>query len=461
MKKIRFCIWAGWIGALVSCAHNPKDNTMQFEEIQVTSEPYGHFLNSTQVFSPDDQWIVYDTRNADASIGETGAIEMVNLQTKEIKSLYKVPSQTKFGPGVGAVTFAPKENIVLFIHGIRNASESKPYGFTRRTAVGIRVDEPQKPVFFDARCITPPFVPGALRGGTHAYSWSADGQWLCFTYNDYVMEQLAKTDSTVKDLRTIAVMAPGRVTVPEDNSLENNSGEMFSAVVAIVVENPAPGSDEIDKAFDEGWVGANGYKKADGTWQNRAVAFQGNVRTLDNRTLTEVFITDLPDDITRAEAGKPLEGTATSRPNVPKGTAQRRLTYTETGVEGARHWLKSTSDGEWIFFQTKDEKGIVQIAAVSPNGGTIKFITHNEFPVAGPINISPDDKYVSYIADNSVFITEIVTGVSHRLTERSADEVAPMGAAIWSNGGNLLAFNRKQLTNGQSYVQIFLLKKSS
>lgn len=461
MKKIRFCIWAGWIMALISCAHNPKDNTMQFEEIQVTSEQYGHFLNSTQVFSPDDQWIVYDTRNADASIGETDAIEMVNIQTKEIKSLYKVPGQTKFGPGVGAATFSPTENTVLFIHGIRNADESKPYGFARRTAVGVRVDEPQKPVFFDARCITPPFVPGALRGGTHAYSWSADGQWLCFTYNDYVMEQLAKTVATVKDLRTIAVMAPGKVTVPEDTSLENNNGEMFSAVVATVVENPTPGSDEIDKAFDEGWVGARGYKKADGSWQKRAVAFQGNVRTPDNRTVTEVFITDIPDDITQADDGKPLEGTAASRPNVPKGTMQRRLTYTKTGVEGARHWLKSSSDGEWIFYQAKDGKGIVQIAAVSPNGGPLKFITQNEFSVAGPINISPDDKYVSYIADNSVFITEITTGVTYRLTARAADDVAPFGAVIWSNGGEMLTFNRKQPANGQSYVQVCLLKKSS
>ena len=102
-----------------------------------------------------------------------------------------------------------------------------------------------------------PLLPGALRGGTHAHNWSADGKWISFTYNDYVIQQLEKKDSSVKDLRTVGVMVPGHpVNVPYDSSEENNSGEMFSVVVAKVTENPQPGSDEIDKAFDEGWIGS-------------------------------------------------------------------------------------------------------------------------------------------------------------------------------------------------------------
>ena len=94
---------------------------------------------------------------------------------------------------------------------------------------------------------------------------------------------------------------------------------MFSVIVAKVTENPQPGSDEIDKAFDEGWIGTKGYKKSDGKWQHRAIAFQGEVTNQDGTKKTEVFVLDLPEDLKKPEPGKPLEGTTTSRPNVPAG----------------------------------------------------------------------------------------------------------------------------------------------
>ncbi|HRN56631.1 MAG TPA: DUF3748 domain-containing protein [Agriterribacter sp.] len=432
---------------------------MRFTETQLTHDSYGHFLNSTQVFSPDDEWIVYDTRNDDGGIGVTGSIEMVNTATGKIQPLYHTQHQTKYGPGVGAATFSPVDHTVLFIHGIRNAGEAHPYGFTRRTGVAIHTARPFEPVFMDARNITPPFTAGALRGGTHAHSWSGDGQWISFTYNDFIMEQLAKTDSTVKDLRTIGVMMPQKVTVPDNGTLENNNGEYFSAVVAKVTETPEPGSDAIDKAFDEGWIGSKGYQKANGNWQHRAVAFQGNVRNEKNETIAEVFVTDIPDDITQPAPGSYLEGTAHSRPDLPAGVVQRRITHTPGGIQGPRHWLRTTPDGTLILFMAKDPKGIIQVFGVSPNGGSISQITFNEFSVQGPINISPSGSYVSYIADNSVFITGIQTHSSERLTARSTDEDAPFGAVIWSNNSRTLAFNRRVKKAGKPYIQIFLLKQ--
>ncbi len=432
-----------------SCSSGEKVLT----EVQLTRHTYGHFLNSTQAFSPDDQWIVYDTRNDDGGIGVTGSIEMISVAGNETKLLYTTRNQTRFGPGVGAATFSPVASKVLFIHGIRNADEKSPYGMTRRTGVAVNIDEPQTPVFMDARDITAPFTPGALRGGTHAYSWSGDGEWICFTYNDYIIEQLGKTNPDIKDLRTIAVMAPGSVQVSEDSTLENNSGEKFSVVVATVTENPAPGSDAIDKAFDEGWVGIKGYRKSDGSWQTRAVAFQGNVRNENDETETQIFVSDIPDDVTRALPGKPLEGTDATRPNVPEGCLQRRLTYIKGGISGPRHWLKSLSDGSLILFLNKDEKGITQVYGVSPNGGNIQQVTFNSFPVEGTINISPDDRFVSYVADNSVFITGIVNGESKRLTPANTVE-KPEGAVVWSNNGKMLAYNRRV----DGYYQVFLLR---
>lgn len=432
---------------------------MHYTEVQLTKAAYGHYLNSTQVFSPDDEWIVYDTRNDDGGIGVTGSIEMVNVTNGEVKPLYHTQHQTQFGPGVGAATFSPTDNTVLFIHGIRNANEINPYGFARRTGVAIHTQQPFVPVFTDARNITAPFTPGALRGGTHAHTWSGDGKWISCTYNDYILEQRAKTDSAVKDLRTIAVMMPGNVTVPADTTMENNSGDHFSAVVALVTENPKPGTDEIDKAFDECWIGSKGYQKADGSWQQRAVAFQGNVRNEKNETIAEVFVADIPDDISKSAPDSPLEGTATTRPGIPAGVAQRRITFTAAGIQGPRHWLRSTSDGKLILFLAKDSGGIIQVFGVSPNGGEIKQISFNEFPVQGPINISPDNQYVSYIADNSVFVTRVGNGVSERLTPHRSDEDAPFGAVIWSNNGRTLTYNRRVTMDGKRCIQIFLLKQ--
>src|SRR5690606_24508726 len=125
------------------------------------------------------------------------------------------------------------------------------------------------------------------------HAWSGDGQWISFTYNDYVIEQLAKTDTTVRDLRTVGVMIPKPRTVEPDSSLENNNGVCCSVVVTQVTANPQPGSNAIDKAFDECWIGSGGYRRPDGSHQQRALAFQGNVRTAAGKCITEVFVADL------------------------------------------------------------------------------------------------------------------------------------------------------------------------
>jgi hypothetical protein len=432
---------------------------LDFKEVVLTSNESGHSINSNQVFSPDDQWIVYDTRNFDNMITSTGSIRMVNINTREVKELYATINQTEFGPGVGAASFSPKENKVLFIHGIRNATEKNPYSFTRRTGVAVDLKHPLQPIFMDARNVFNPFTPGALRGGTHAHSWSGDGKWLSFTYNDYVIEQLSKTDSSVKDLRTIGIMAPHqKVTVPYHTSFENNDGEMFSVLVVNVTETPKPGTDEIDRAFDECWIGKNGYQKQDGSKQERAIAFQGNVITSAGKVKTECFVVDLPADVSKARTNAPLEGTASTRPNVPAGVVQRRITHTENGMEGPRSWVRSTNDGKMIAFLMKDKGGIVQIFGVSPNGGDIQQLTSNEFPIQGQFNFSPDNRYLAYTADNSVFITDLLAQQTKRMTPKVEDGDKPVGAVVWSNNGKTLAYNRYVKSKNGNFVQIFLLK---
>ncbi|MFB2117634.1 DUF3748 domain-containing protein [Parapedobacter sp. 2B3] len=456
MKTITYSLLLG----LSACISN-ESIYMNFSETQLTHAAQGHTIHNTQVFSKDSRWVVYDTRNDDTQIGSTGSIGMVNTETSEVRLLYQTTNQTEAGPGVGAVTFSPTEDRVLFIHGIRNADVSRPYGMTRRTGVAIAIDHPGEPIFMDARDILPPFTEGALRGGTHAHSWSGDGKWISFTYNDYVMEQLAKTDATVRDLRTVGIMMPRHVDVEQDNTLENNSGTYFSVIVTDVTENPKLGSDEIDKAFDECWIGENGYQKPDGSWQAKAIAFQGNVRNGKGETVTEIFVVDLPADPTKAINSRPLEGTLTSRPGVPSGVIQRRITFTANGVEGPRHWLRATPDGKLICFLAQDGRGTIQIFGVSPNGGAIRQVTNNDFSIQGPFNLNPTGQWVAYPADNSVFITSLATGDTYRITDRFTDEDKPVGAPNWSPDGNSIAYNRYVRGEGTDrYLQVFLLRKT-
>ncbi len=449
----------GILFGLSTCG--PKEPIqMNFSETQLTHAAQGHTIHHTQAFSRDGQWIVYDTRNDDTQIGSTGSIEMVNTTTGEVRILYQTANQTDAGPGVGAATFSPAQDRVLFIHGIRNADASRPYGMTRRTGVAVDVAHPGKPIFMDARDITPPFTEGALRGGTHAHSWSGDGKWISFTYNDYLMEQLAKTDTAVRDLRTVGIMVPRHVAVGQDRALENNSGAYFSVIVTEVTENPKRGSNEIDKAFDECWIGQNGYQKPDGSWQDKAIAFQGNVRNETGETITEIFVVDLPVGPMKARNGQPLEGTSTSRPSTPLGVTQRRITYTANGVEGPRHWLRTTPDGGLICYLAKDEHAIVQLFAVSPHGGGVRQVTSNDFPVQGPFNIDPSGRWVAYPADNSVFITVLATGHTYRVTDRFGDADKPVGAPNWSPDGKAIAYNRYVGREGHRYLQVFLLRRA-
>lgn len=164
----------------ISCVSELKNR----ESVQLTNSKKGHMLHHNGVFSKNNQWIVFDTRNDETKIGETSEIGIVNPYTREEKIIYHTYKPTKYGPGVGGASFSPKEDSVIFIHGLSTANKEKPYGFTRRTGVAVDLNKPFEPIFMDARDITFPYIAGSLRGGTHSHCWSPDGRLISFTYND-------------------------------------------------------------------------------------------------------------------------------------------------------------------------------------------------------------------------------------------------------------------------------------
>jgi dipeptidyl aminopeptidase/acylaminoacyl peptidase len=233
-------------------------------------------------------------------------------------------------------------------------------------------------------------------------------------------------------------------------------------LVTRTTANPIPGSDEIRRACEEGWIGTNGYARSDGTRQRRALAFQGQVVTSGNQTNVEVFVVDLPEDLTAAGDG-PLPGTATRMPFPPRGTVQRRLTRTEArrfpGVQGPRHWLRGSPDGARIAFLMKDDAGVVQLWTVSPNGGAPVQVTRNPWNIASTFTWSSDGRLLAHVADHSVCVTEVHTGVTTRLTRRTPGPESPRPeACVFSPDGRSIAFVRRRPHGERSFNQVCVVR---
>lgn len=422
---------------------NIKNQAIKKEAVfNMTVTAKGHTLHHNGVFSPDGKWIVFDGRNDDTKIGETSAIGIVHVETGEEKVIYQTENATVYGPGVGAASFSPSRDRVVFIHGLPNADQNKPYDMTRRTGIAVDLDKPLTPVFLDARDITAPYTPGSLRGGTHSHCWSGDGHMLSFTYNDELVEP---------QLRVVGVMVSQEGKVEVDEIAGNNHGEMYSAIVSDVVAEPRPGSDEINKAFDECWVGKKGYLTSDGRQVSHAIAFQGNVLNEGGEVVTEIFIVDI--DAEKIKADTAAVGNEEERPKVPQGIQQRRLTY-GANVSDFRHWLRSSQDGQYIYALAKDAKGNNQVISCTVTNGEVSFVTDNPFSIASPFNLCTESKKITFVAENNVFVYDIESHEHIQLTDNSLMDSKVVGTPCFSPDGSFVVYNQYEQINGEEYLQI-------
>jgi hypothetical protein len=214
----------------------------------------------------------------------------------------------------------------------------------------------------------------------------------------------------------------------------NHAGNFFSVVATTTVNQPRPGTDDIQRAYEDAWVGAHGYRRTDGRWQWPALAFLGELLDAAGKPFAELFIVDLPDDVTRPGDG-PLEGTSTRRPAPPAGTRQRRLTFTADkkfpGVQGPRHWPRSSPDGSQIAFLMRDEAGVVQLWTVSPNGGAPRQVTADPWDVESAFTWGPRGTRIAYVGDGSVMTVDVASGKSTRVTgKRGRESLATGGSDI-------------------------------
>jgi len=427
------------------------------DERQITHDSaYDHLLDNNDNFSPDDRFLVFDTRTA-AGIHESALIAKVEITTGEITPLYRPQHPSRFGPGVAAASFAHNRNEVIFIHGpLLPTGPDNQYEKHRRVGGIVSGDGIGICRFADARNTKLPYTVGALRGGTHRHEFSGDGKWVGFTYNDAVVRAHGLKIGKNLDLRTIGVTKLGHpVRVPESAQFSTQS-DGFSVLVVVVTPDPKPGSDEISHAAGDSWVGLYGYKRADGGRQ-LARAFIGTTRDQHGQAVDELFIVDIPEDISIPGALGPLEGTETSFPMPPAGTVQRRLTHTEKAhFPGCQGIARSSPDGERISFRMHDRNGQWQIFLTAPQGGQPQQATFVDGGVDSDARWHPSGHAIACVAGNRILVTDVRPGRRFGQSKVISDRLPAPFALVWSHDGKTLACNRIVKTDGKDVVQIFV-----
>jgi hypothetical protein len=429
-------------------------------ERQITHGPGGRILTNTGVWSPDSQWIVYDVRSDPAGeVFDSPRIEAVHVDTGEVRVLYHSTN----GANCGVVTHHPKLPLVVFILGPENPTDDWRYGPNHRQGVVVDTRVPDVFKRLDARDLTDPLTPGALRGGTHVHVWDAAGDWLAFTYNDALIEPR---------LRDIGISVPGCIIEVKPDHPRNHGGVWFSALVTRTVPAPIPDTDEIKRANEEGWIGTNGYIREDGSRQRRAIAFQGQVVNAKHGDVVEMFVVDLPD-VLSAESLNHASVSSAGRIEPLPEARQRRLTHTTNrrypGIQGTRHWLRSSPDGSQIACLMKDDSGISQIFTVSPVTGEPKQLTHNALEISSAFTWSPNGRWIAHALAGQVCLTDTRSGETHPLTKlpresssQGSDESVALGeirkeACVFSPDGTRIAFVRSSGSEAATTNQICVI----
>jgi Protein of unknown function (DUF3748)/WD40-like Beta Propeller Repeat len=396
------------------------------------------------VWSPCGEWVVFDTRSdAAGSVFDGTRIQAVHIHTGEVRTLY----ESRNGACCGVATWHPTEMKVAFILGPEFPSEAWSYGASRRQGVVVdwvspkrerganhHAEQVARPSLarrannLDARDLSPPFTPGALRGGSHVHVWHPNGDWLSFTYDDDVVRDPQQ--------RNVAVCFPRPVTVPKTHP-RNHDGDHYSVLVTRTVANPRDGTDDISRACEEAWVG-----------NTRTLAFQGIVN-VNGKEVPEVFVAELPDDLTQPGDG-PLEGTTSTRPAPPNGVTIRRLTV--GGIGGPRHWLRSSPDGSRIGFLRPDPADVVQLWTVTPAGESAQVTTGCQ-SVESCLTWHPDGERVACVMGGRVCLVNATTGAVQHLTEPGDHPPRPE-ACVVSPDGKRVAFVRRLPHVGEVFNQI-------
>jgi len=444
MHTVTRILTLGLAGGLIVAAANAQER-------QITFTPKNHMLDNNDNFFADGRFLCYDTREGiGPGIENSQSIEMVEIATGEETILY-APQPTITGkdaaPGIGAVTFAPHESAVAFIHGppVNDVDTRGHYGKPNRNGASVLADGSQELTWLDHRDVATDrdTLPGAHRGGTHRHEYCLDGSRIGFTYDDFLLPNYD---------RTVGYLEPH--TNPPGNATHR-----FALLVAVPkIGESKPG--EIEKAYGDSWVGRDGTMRA----------FIGKVRNDDGETYTEsLFVVDVPKNVDIATADS---GSSSRYPKPPEGVSIRRLTHSH--AEGI---VRGTPEGNRIAYYATAPDGKRQVFIIASDGSdndpdeTKRPVQATHFTYgAGPgLRWHPSGNSIACIADNHVAVTCVRPGPRFGETQfLTPPDNAERSQLVWSPDGTTLAFNKPVPTHdasdnhvrtydGSDYSQIFIL----
>ncbi|TWU42125.1 DUF3748 domain-containing protein [Novipirellula artificiosorum] len=426
---------------------------------QLTSGSTNHLLTNAAVWSHDGRWIYYDVRSDRSGAQFDGnRIERVCVESGETELVFAANR----GANVGVVTANPVRDEIVFIHGPENPTPDWQYAACHRR--GVLVQPSTKAAKnLDARDLVAPFTPGALRGGTHLHVFSGDGACVSFTYEDHVLAHAEHRKLSQLNQRNVGVSLPTRsVSVPKSHP-RNHDGAMFSVLVTRTTDTPTSGSDEISRAYSDAWIGTHGYLRKEGSRQSRALAFIGDTVDASGAKLSELFVVDVANDVGLSD-DELVCGTPTTRPAPPRGTTQRRLTYTGNrrypGLGDVRHWPRSSPDGCKIAFLMKDDLGKNQLWLVDPCGESLCQLTDGDQPVQSAFTFRNDGRAIACVIGDRVCEVDVESGGVVPLTREPTKptDSPPRGeAVVYSPDGRDIAFVRAIETADGIRNHIFLV----
>lgn len=173
-------------------------------------------------------------------------------------------------------------------------------------------------------------------------------------------------------------------------------------LVSKTTPTPQPGSDEINHAYEEGWV------------RNHALAFTGDTLLAKGEKVSELFIVELPqDEAGRKAAGDAsLSGTEVTLPAPSRGVVQRRSTFIHHRaypglVNVPCHWVRCSPQDTQIAFLMHDDNGIMQLWLISLQDGELRQLTHNKTDIQSTFNWHPSDEWLGSVLDNRIVYTHV------------------------------------------------------
>lgn len=420
------------------------------EEKQITFSQKNHSLDNNDNFSPDGKFLCYDTRGTvfNTNLANCKSIEKVEIASGTETILWKPESVTgkNAAPGVAAVSYHPKENKVIFIHGpLLNEVEKRGYYDIRnRTGVEVSADGKKQITKVDMRDVATdrPTTPGAQRGGTHRHEYSQNGKRIGFTYDDFLNQDYD---------RTIGYMEANK-KAPKGYT------HYFSLLVKPAKKGKSkPG--EIEKAHSDSWIGAKGNLRA----------FIGKVRSENGIDYeNSLFVVEIPDsvDITTAFSGNGKE-----YPVPAKGIKIRRLTHS-TSDDGI---VRGSYDGKRIAYLSEDKKGVKQVFIIPSDGSDRdENIENRPKQVTGfnsnasSIRWHSSDNWVFSISGGKIYASYVGGHDGFGKTILLTPDNLERTNLVASPDGNTLAYNvkvpdknSKIVVNGKKlteFDQIFILK---